>query len=134
MSKATESAQKNPDTIPNEVVQKNPELFLDELNVGVTGTIVLMFCRIWDVNTVTGPDFVVSDGKPNKYEYRILKNDAFMLEFDGATTVRKSFVNTDGIVRYPFQLVDFDHLEPTNTKYLIDVAGYVTNVGRTTQQ
>ncbi|GJV44874.1 hypothetical protein Tco_1429410 [Tanacetum coccineum] len=76
-------------------------------------------------------NFVV---KPNKEEYRILKNDAFMLEFDGSTTIRKAFVKAEGFVRYPFQLVDFDSIEPTNNKYLIDVADYVTNVGRTTYQ
>ncbi|GJV44870.1 replication protein A 70 kDa DNA-binding subunit C-like protein [Tanacetum coccineum] len=62
------------------------------------------------------------------------KNDTFMLEFDGSTTIRKAFVKVEGFVRYPFQLVDFDSIEPTNNKYLIDVVGYVTNVGRTTYQ
>ncbi|GKB10344.1 ribonuclease H-like domain-containing protein [Tanacetum coccineum] len=153
----TESALKNPHTMPAEAVQKNPELFLDELDVGVTEMIVVMVCRMWDVNTITGrylsTDFVVSDVKgnimhcttkgniahnfirlkeggiypvknfavqPNKDEFCILKIDAFMLEFDGATTVRKAFVKADGFVKYPFQLVDVDNLEPTNNTYLID--------------
>ncbi|GKD93127.1 replication protein A 70 kDa DNA-binding subunit C-like protein [Tanacetum coccineum] len=55
-----------------------------------------------------------------------------MVEFDGSTTIRKAFVKAEGFVRYPFELVDFDSIEATNNKYLIDVAGYVTNVGRTT--
>nr|GEV08750.1 hypothetical protein [Tanacetum cinerariifolium] len=63
----TESAQKSPNTMPNEAVQKNREVFLDDLNVGVTGTIVLIFCRKWDVNVVTGrylsTDFMASDAK-----------------------------------------------------------------------
>ncbi|KAL6525939.1 hypothetical protein OROHE_015463 [Orobanche hederae] len=91
-------------------------LYLDELKVDVTGTIVVMICRIWDVNAVSGrylsTDFVVSDSKgnaihctakgtishnfirlkeggiysiknfvvlPNKDEYRIRKDDNFML-------------------------------------------------------
>nr|GEZ77560.1 hypothetical protein [Tanacetum cinerariifolium] len=70
--------------------------------------------------------------KPNKEEYRILKNVTIMLEFDGSTTIRKVFVKAEGFVRYSFELVDFDIIEPTNKKYLIDVAGYVTNVGKTT--
>ncbi|GJZ30912.1 hypothetical protein Tco_0575959 [Tanacetum coccineum] len=63
----TESAQKSPNTMPNETVQKNLKVFLDELNVGVTGTIVLMFCRNWDVNAVTdrylSTNFVATDAK-----------------------------------------------------------------------
>ncbi|GKE19964.1 hypothetical protein Tco_1431476, partial [Tanacetum coccineum] len=74
---ATKSEQKYLDTISNEAIQKNSELFLDELNVGVTGTIVLMFCRIWDVNAVTGrylsTDFVVSDGKSVETASRITR-------------------------------------------------------------
>ncbi|GJR61926.1 hypothetical protein Tco_1504088 [Tanacetum coccineum] len=45
----------------------NAPLFLDQLEVDVTGTIIVMIGRIWDVNTVTGrylsTDFVVSDSK-----------------------------------------------------------------------
>ncbi|GKE71272.1 reverse transcriptase domain-containing protein, partial [Tanacetum coccineum] len=129
----TESALKNPHTMATKAVQKNPELFLDELDVGVTEMIVVMVCRMWDVNTITGcylsTDFVVSDVKgnimhcttkgniahnfirlkeggiypvknfavqPNKDEFCILKINAFMLEFDGATTVRKAFIKADG--------------------------------------
>nr|GEU77957.1 hypothetical protein CTI12_AA123990 [Tanacetum cinerariifolium] len=44
-----------------------PQLFLDQLELGVTGTIVLMFCRMWDVYAATGrylsTDFVVCDSK-----------------------------------------------------------------------
>lgn len=56
---------------------------------------------------------------PNKDEYRIMKDDAYMIEFDGATTVRKASVKADGFVRHPFQLIDFDNLEPTYNNYLI---------------
>ncbi|GKB18162.1 replication protein A 70 kDa DNA-binding subunit C-like protein [Tanacetum coccineum] len=105
-----------------EAVINNTELFLDELYVGVSGTIVVMVCRMWDVNVVTGcylsTDFVVSDVKPNKDEFGIIENDTFMLEFEGATTVRKAFVKYDGFVKYPFQQVDVDNLD-TNNKYLI---------------
>ena len=55
----------------------------------------------------------------NKEDFRIRKDDTFMLEFDGATTIRKSLVIYEGFVRYPFQLVDFDHIQPTEKKYLI---------------
>ncbi|GKB29480.1 ATP-dependent DNA helicase PIF1-like protein [Tanacetum coccineum] len=83
-------------------------MFTENLELGVTRTIVLMLCRMWDVYAATGrylsTEFVVCDSKP------------------------------DGFIRFPFQLVDFDNLEITNNKYLIDAAGYVTNVGRTVQQ
>nr|GEX49460.1 hypothetical protein [Tanacetum cinerariifolium] len=69
--------------------------------------------------------------KPNKDEYRIIKNDAYMLEFDGSTTIRKASMKADGFLRYPFQLQDFDGIESSDNKYLIDFTEYVTNVERT---
>ncbi|GKD40340.1 hypothetical protein Tco_1260547 [Tanacetum coccineum] len=57
-----------------------------------------------------------------------------MIELDGATSVRKTSVKGGGFVRYPFQLKEFGSIELTDNKYLIDVAGYVTNVIRITQQ
>nr|GEV34209.1 hypothetical protein [Tanacetum cinerariifolium] len=52
------------DNMGNEVAQTKSDLFLDELVVGVTGTIVVRVCRIWGVNDVTGrylsTDIVVS--------------------------------------------------------------------------
>ncbi|GJX40662.1 uncharacterized mitochondrial protein-like protein [Tanacetum coccineum] len=110
------------------VADTQADLFLDQLQVDVTGTVVVMICCKWDVNAVTGrylsTDFVVSDAK----------NDGYMIEFDGATSIRKAFVKADGFVRYPFQLVDFDGIEPTDSNYLINVVGYITNVGRTNHQ
>nr|GEU31387.1 nucleic acid-binding, OB-fold protein [Tanacetum cinerariifolium] len=61
-----------------------------------------------------------------------MKNNAYMLEFDGSTTIRKASVKVDSLVRYPFQLQDFDRIESSDNKtYLSDVARYVTNVRRT---
>nr|GEW37113.1 hypothetical protein [Tanacetum cinerariifolium] len=139
----------------------NHPLFLDELEVDATGSIIAMVGRVWDVNATTGlylsMDFVVSDQsakatiahnflrlkgggifliknfvvRPNKDEFRVFRHDMFMLEFDGSTTIRKVFANGVDFVRYTFQLVDFDDIELTNNKYMTDVSGYVTNVGRT---
>ncbi|GJY62119.1 hypothetical protein Tco_0462776 [Tanacetum coccineum] len=99
-------------------------LMLDQLELGVTGTIVVMICKMWDVNSATGrylsTDFIVSDEKPNKDDFRVLRFPHFIVEIDGDTVVRKSSVMPDGFARYPFQLVEFDSLEPTNNKYLID--------------
>nr|GEW08402.1 hypothetical protein [Tanacetum cinerariifolium] len=96
----------------SETANLKPQLFLEKLKLGVTGTIILMVYRMWDVYALTGhylsTDFVVCDAKPNKDEYQ-----------------------PDGFIIYPFQLVEFDNLKTTNKKYLIDVVGYVTNVGRT---
>nr|GEW12125.1 RNA-directed DNA polymerase, eukaryota, reverse transcriptase zinc-binding domain protein [Tanacetum cinerariifolium] len=80
------------------------------------------------------PKLLPHNYRPNKDEFRIKKNVNFMLEFDGATTVRRAHTVSKGFVRYLFQLVDIDNLEPTNNKFLIDVVGYVTNVGRMNQQ
>ncbi|GJU57399.1 54S ribosomal protein L19, mitochondrial [Tanacetum coccineum] len=143
-----------------------PSLFLDELKVDGTGSIIVMIGRVWDVNATTSrylsKDFVVSDSKgnmihctakatiahnflrlkeggiffinnfvvrPNKDEFWVFRHDMFMLEFDGSTTIGKISANSVGFVRYTFQLVDFDDIELTNNKYMIDVSGYVTNVG-----
>ncbi|GJX03348.1 ATP-dependent DNA helicase PIF7-like protein [Tanacetum coccineum] len=151
--------------------QPSSLLFLDQLDVDVSGTIVVMIDRMWDVSAITGhylsTDFVVSDSKaniihctakgtvahnflhlkeggiysiknfivhPNKDDFRIMKHATFMLEFDGATAIRKVVVSDIGFLRYPFQLVDFDLIEATNNKYLNDVTDFVTNVGRTTYQ
>ncbi|GKF81709.1 hypothetical protein Tco_0240311, partial [Tanacetum coccineum] len=55
--------------------QSKPLLFLDQLEVDVTGTIVVMIGRVWDVNAVTGrylsTDFVVSDSKVRFRNYTI---------------------------------------------------------------
>ncbi|GJX38417.1 DNA helicase PIF1, ATP-dependent [Tanacetum coccineum] len=55
--------------VPNMVAsaQANPQLFLDELEVDGTGTIIVMVSKVWDVNAITSrylsTDFVVSDSK-----------------------------------------------------------------------
>ncbi|GJZ07317.1 hypothetical protein Tco_0541110 [Tanacetum coccineum] len=57
--------------------------------------------------------------KHNKEEYQVLKDDTFVLEFDGSTTMRKAFLKVDGFVRYTLKLVDLDGIKPTENKYLI---------------
>ncbi|GJV10652.1 ATP-dependent DNA helicase PIF1 [Tanacetum coccineum] len=105
--------------------QPSSLLFLDQLDVDVSGTIMVMIGRMWDVNAITGrylsTDFVVSDSK----------HVIFMLEFDGATTIRKASVSDVGFLRNPFQLVDFDRIEPTNNKYLIGRKTYQKSGSRT---
>ncbi|GJZ07293.1 replication protein A 70 kDa DNA-binding subunit C-like protein [Tanacetum coccineum] len=66
-----------------------------------------------------------------KDEFRIFRDDKFMIEFDGETTARKVSADPHGFCRYPFRLIEFDQVEAANNKYLIDIVGYVTNVGRT---
>ncbi|GKA25889.1 ATP-dependent DNA helicase PIF1-like protein [Tanacetum coccineum] len=50
-----------------ECASAETHFFLDNLELGVTGTIVLMFCRMWDVYAAMGrylsTDFVVCDSK-----------------------------------------------------------------------
>ncbi|GJU47768.1 RNA-directed DNA polymerase, eukaryota [Tanacetum coccineum] len=76
-------------------------------------------------------NFVVQS---NKEEYRIFRDHTYMIELDGATSVRKASIKSGGFVRYPFQLIPLGSIELTDNKYLIDVAGYVTNVGRISHQ
>ncbi|KAL6545053.1 hypothetical protein OROHE_009960 [Orobanche hederae] len=71
---------------------------------------------------------------PNTEEYRIMKKSAYIIEFHGGTTVRKSLVKSDRSVRHPFNLIAFDDLQVTDNKHLIDVVGFITNVGRSIQQ
>ncbi|GJZ59437.1 reverse transcriptase domain-containing protein [Tanacetum coccineum] len=86
------------------------------------------FLRLKEGGIYSVTNFAVN---PNKEEYRVIKDDSFMLEFDGSMTFKSVSVKADGFVRYSLNLVDFDAIEPADNKYLIDVAGYVSNVGRT---
>ncbi|GKE51925.1 hypothetical protein Tco_1487081, partial [Tanacetum coccineum] len=70
----------------------------------------------------------------NKEQHRIFRDHAYMIELDGAPYVRKMSVKGGGFFRYPFRLKELGSIELTDNKYLIDVAGYVTNVDRITQK
>ncbi|GKC62447.1 hypothetical protein Tco_1095045 [Tanacetum coccineum] len=98
----------------SEATLSSSELYLDELTHGVTGTIIVMICRSWDVHTITGryvsTDFIMFDAKANKEEYHIFRDHAYMVELDGAASVRKTSVKGGGFVRYPFQLAELDKL------------------------
>ncbi|GJR53061.1 RNA-directed DNA polymerase, eukaryota [Tanacetum coccineum] len=94
-------------------------------------TIAHNFLKLKEGGIYSVKNFAV---QANKDKFRVIKNAMFMLELDGATTIGKVSMKPDGFIRFPFELVDFDHLEVTNNKYLVDAAGYVTNVGRTVQQ
>ncbi|GJY77174.1 hypothetical protein Tco_0482290, partial [Tanacetum coccineum] len=117
-----------------ETATAEPQLFLEKPELGVTGTIILMFCRMWDVYAATGrylsTDFVVCDSKGSTMHATARGSVAhnFLKLKEGG------IYSPDGFIRFLFQFVDFDHLEATINKYLIDAAGYVTNVGRTVQQ
>ena len=79
-------------------------------------TVAHNFLRIKEGGVYSIKNFIVMH---NKEGFRVRKDDTFMLEFDGSTTIRKSLVVSEGFVRYPFQLVDLDHIQPTDNKYLI---------------
>nr|GEX25429.1 hypothetical protein [Tanacetum cinerariifolium] len=109
----TKNVVKRKQDKPDNGSESNSELFLDQLGMDLTGTIIVMLGRMWDVSAVTGrylsTGFVMSDAK-------ILKNDVYMLEFDRSTTIRKASVKAVGFVRYPFQLQDFDGIESSDNK------------------
>nr|GEU84988.1 integrase, catalytic region, zinc finger, CCHC-type, peptidase aspartic, catalytic [Tanacetum cinerariifolium] len=79
------------------------------------------FLRLKEGGIYSVKNFAV---KPNKGEYRVLKNDAYMLEFDGSTTIRKASVKADGFVRYPFQLQDFDGIESLDNNTQVSAGNY----------
>ena len=66
-------ANRSSQAIENNVIQSekaieaNKQVFLDALEVGASGTIVVMVCRKWDVCARTGrylsTNFIFSDGK-----------------------------------------------------------------------
>lgn len=79
-------------------------------------TVAHNFLRLKEGGVYSIKNFIVMH---NKDEFRVRKDDTFMLEFDGSTIIRKSLVISEGFVRYPFQLVDLEHIQPTDNKYLI---------------
>nr|GEV95171.1 hypothetical protein [Tanacetum cinerariifolium] len=97
---------------PDKGLESNSESFLDQLDAkgnmihcSEKATVSHNFLRLKEGGIYSVKSFAI---KPNKDEYQILKNDA-----------------------YPFQLQDFDGIESSDSKYLIDVSRYVTNVRRT---
>ncbi|GKB85513.1 hypothetical protein Tco_0957785 [Tanacetum coccineum] len=69
------------------------------------GNITHNFLRLKERGIYLIKNFVVL---PNKDEYRIIKNDTFMLEFVGATTIRKALVKPDGFLRFRLELGVFN--------------------------
>nr|GEZ59715.1 hypothetical protein [Tanacetum cinerariifolium] len=117
-------------------LKSDSPLFLDELqgnaiHCNAWSNIAHNFIKLKEGIIYCIKNFVVH---PNKEEYRIRKDDAFMIKFNGATSARKSLAKAARFVKHPFQLVELDSVELTDKKYMIDVAGYVTNVGRSIQQ
>ncbi|GKE90277.1 hypothetical protein Tco_1567752 [Tanacetum coccineum] len=128
------------ENMSSEVAHSKTDLFLDDLVVGVTGTIVVMVCKIWDVNAVTGrylsTDFVMCDANVRKLmhycEYKICFRCSYSFlqgnvihctaraniahNFIRETTIRKAYVKAGAFVRYPFQLQDIDNIEPRDNK------------------
>ncbi|GJX60108.1 DNA helicase PIF1, ATP-dependent [Tanacetum coccineum] len=103
-------------------------LILGSDTSGFHWTVVVMIGRIGgDVNVVTSSylrtDFVVSDAKGNAIHCTARSN-----------VTHNFLLLKEGVVALSLQLVDFDGIEPTDNKNLIDVVGYITNVGRTNHQ
>nr|GEV08316.1 serine-threonine/tyrosine-protein kinase catalytic domain-containing protein [Tanacetum cinerariifolium] len=106
------------------VSRNEPELMLNQLELGVTSTIVVVICWTWDVNSSTGrylsTDFIMSD------------KEGYLMHCTARGNITHNFpLLKEGSV---YSFFEIDDLEPTNNKYLTDAVGYVTNVGRTMQQ
>nr|GEW64895.1 hypothetical protein [Tanacetum cinerariifolium] len=120
----TKNVVKRKQDNPDKGSKSNSELFLDQLGLNMTGTIIMMLGRMWDVSAVThrylSTDFVVSDAKGN------------MIHCSAKATMSYNFLRLkEGGIYSVKKINDFDGIESSDNKYLIDVAGYVTNVGRT---
>ncbi|KAL6558413.1 hypothetical protein OROMI_018763 [Orobanche minor] len=64
-----------------------------------------------------------------KDEYRIIKDNTYLIELNGSTSIRKATVNVGCFVRHPFRLMDFENIQPTER----NIIGYVANVGKSAQ-
>ncbi|GKC06887.1 hypothetical protein Tco_0998497 [Tanacetum coccineum] len=60
-----------------------------------------------------------------KDEYRIMKDNAYLIELNGSTSVRKATTNVGCFVRHPFHLMEFEDIQPTEK---IDVIGMWANL------
>ncbi|KAL6549360.1 hypothetical protein OROHE_008477 [Orobanche hederae] len=58
-----------------------------------------------------------------KDEYRIIKDNTYLIELNGSTSIRKATVNVGCFVRHPFRLMDFENIQPTERKYSIPRTG-----------
>ncbi|GJX54573.1 ABC transporter B family member 25 [Tanacetum coccineum] len=119
----------------SESSQSKPHLFLDQLEVHVTGTIVVMIGRVWDVNTIIGrylsTDFVVSDSKGNMIHCTAKSNVAhnFLRLKEGGIYAVKNFVvlpNKDEfrIFKHDMFMLDFDG-ETTTRKVSADPLWFI---------
>ncbi|GKA93874.1 hypothetical protein Tco_0815860 [Tanacetum coccineum] len=112
--RVTKSVVERKQDIPDKGLVANSEGNM--IHCSAEATVTHNFLRLKEGSIYSVKNFAV---KPNKEEYRILKNDAYMLESDGSTTIRKALVKADGFVRYPLELQDFDDIESSYNKYLI---------------
>ncbi|GKA00636.1 replication protein A 70 kDa DNA-binding subunit C-like protein [Tanacetum coccineum] len=132
--------------ITNQIEKTTPHLFLDELEVDVSSTIVVMIGMVWDVNSVTGhylsTDLVICDSRGNMIHYTAKASIAhnFMRLKEGDIYSIKNFVvlpNKDEyrIFKHDNIMLEFDW-ETTVRKVFVNGLGflrypYVTDVGRT---
>ncbi|GKA62691.1 mediator of RNA polymerase II transcription subunit 34 isoform X2, partial [Tanacetum coccineum] len=102
-------------------LQSNPPLFLDELKVDSTGSIIVMVGRVWDVNTTTGrylsTNSVVSNSKGNMIHCTAKATIAhnFLRLNEGGNFLIKNFVvlpNKDEfwVFRHDMFMLEFDGL------------------------
>nr|GEV58190.1 hypothetical protein [Tanacetum cinerariifolium] len=107
-------------------------LFLDELqgnaiHCTTRSNIAHNLIKLKEGGIYSIKNFVVY---PNKEEYHIRKEDTFMLEFEGATSAWKSLAKSDDLSGILSNCVTSYSCK----QYILDVAGYITNVGSSIQQ
>ncbi|GKB05874.1 54S ribosomal protein L19, mitochondrial [Tanacetum coccineum] len=97
--------------------QSNPPLFLDELKVDDTGSIIVMVGRVWDVNATTcrylSTDFVVSDSKMIHCTAKATIAHNFLRLKEGGIFLIKNFAvlpnkNEFRVFRHDMFMLEFD--------------------------
>nr|GFB46807.1 hypothetical protein [Tanacetum cinerariifolium] len=119
----------------SESLQPKPHLFLDQLEVDVTGTIVVMIGRVLDVNAITerylSTDFVVYDSKGNMIHCTAKSNVAhnFLRLKEGGIYSVKNFAVLPN--KYEFRIFKHDMFmlefygETTTRKVYADPLDYL---------
>nr|GEY62849.1 hypothetical protein [Tanacetum cinerariifolium]GEY86527.1 hypothetical protein [Tanacetum cinerariifolium] len=103
--------------MPTQGAPSGSVLNMDKLQVGVTGTIIVMLCRLWDVSTVTSrylsTDLVVSNAWGNAIHYSAMANIAhnFIRLKEGRIYIVKNFVVQPNTEEYHIKKDDTFMLE-----------------------
>ncbi|XP_071714539.1 replication protein A 70 kDa DNA-binding subunit B-like [Rutidosis leptorrhynchoides] len=134
------------------LVEQRARIHLDELEEGKDDEVMIMgnviqctaknnIAHCFIPRLIEGSVYLIGNFQVirNKEEYRVLKDNPLMIELQGPTYLRRQVGNDNlGFIRHPYSCIDFEDLEVTGGKYLVDnvsyVIGYALNVGKPKDQ